>query len=43
MYRGFWLNRLIWPTVWCVAIAAVGVITRRSVAIRRESESLSEY
>jgi hypothetical protein len=41
MYRGFWLSLLIWPTVWCVAIAAVGAITLRWVAIRRESESLN--
>jgi len=37
MYRGFWLSMLIWPTVWCLAIAATGVITLRWVAIRRES------
>jgi hypothetical protein len=42
MYRGFWLNMLMWPTLWCVAIAAVGVITLRWVAIRRQSESLNE-
>jgi hypothetical protein len=41
MYRGFWLM-LIWPTLWCIAIAAVGVITLRWVAIRRQSESLNE-
>jgi hypothetical protein len=42
MYRGFWLNILIWPAIWCIAIAAVGVITLRWVAARRESESLNE-
>jgi hypothetical protein len=42
LYRGFWLNMLIWPTLWCVAIAAVGAITLRWVAIRRQSESLNE-
>jgi hypothetical protein len=41
MYRGFWLSLLIWPTVWCVAIAAAGAITLRWVAIRHESESLN--
>jgi hypothetical protein len=39
-YRGFWLNMLIWPTVWCVAIAAVGIITLRWIAARRQSASL---
>ncbi len=42
MYRGFWLNMLIWPTVWCVVIAAVGLITLRWISVRRESESLHE-
>jgi hypothetical protein len=42
MYRGFWLNMLIWPAVWCVVIAAVGVITLRWIAARRESQSLHE-
>jgi hypothetical protein len=42
MYRGFWLNVLIWPAVWCVVIAAVGVITLRWIAARRESQSLNE-
>ena len=42
MYRGFWLNMLIWPAIWCAAIAALGVITIRWIAIRRESVSLHE-
>jgi len=42
MYRGFWLNMLVWPTVWCVAIAAMGIITLRWIAARRESASLHE-
>jgi hypothetical protein len=42
MYRGFWLNMLILPTLWCVVIAAVGIITLRWIAARRQSESLHE-
>ena len=42
MYRGFWLNMLIWPTLWCVVVAAVGIITLRWIAARRQSESLHE-
>ncbi len=42
MYRGFWLNMLIWPTVWCVAIAAAGMTTLRWIATRGESDSLHE-
>jgi hypothetical protein len=41
MYRGF-LNMLIWPAVWCVIIAAVGVVTLRRIAVRRQSQSLNE-
>jgi len=41
-YRGFWLNMLIWPTLWCVAIAAVGAISLRWIAARRESASLHQ-
>jgi hypothetical protein len=41
-YRGFWLNMLIWPTLWCVAIAAVGAITLRWIAARRESAGLHQ-
>jgi hypothetical protein len=42
MYRGFWLNILIWPTSWCVAVAALGVVTLRWIAARRERASLHE-
>jgi hypothetical protein len=42
IYRGFWLNMLIWPAAWCVAIAAVGVTTLRWIAARRESEGIHE-
>jgi hypothetical protein len=42
MYRGFWLNRLLWPTVWCVAIAILGLIALRWIAVRRESDRLHQ-
>jgi hypothetical protein len=42
MYRGFWLNMLIWPTLWCVAIAAFGAVTLRWIAFRRASATLHE-
>jgi hypothetical protein len=33
----FWLNMLVWPAVWCTAIAVLGAITLHWVAIRRQA------
>ena len=42
MYRGFWLNMLFWPTVSCVAIAILGIITLRWIAARRQIDRLHQ-
>jgi hypothetical protein len=42
LYRGSWLNVMIWPTVWCVVVAVIGTVTLRWVASRREGGGLPE-
>lgn len=42
MYRGFWLNMLLWPTVWCVVVAILGLVSLRWIAARRESDHLHQ-
>ncbi len=40
--RGFWLNLLLWPTVWCIVIAILGLITLRWMATRRQDGAQHE-
>jgi len=40
--RGSWLNMMLWPTVWCIVVAVLGIILLRWVASRRESGGLPE-
>jgi hypothetical protein len=35
--RGSWLNMMLWPTVWCIVVAVLGIILLRWVATRRQS------
>jgi hypothetical protein len=40
--RGSWLNMMIWPTVWCIVVAVLGIILLRWVASRRHGDDLRE-
>lgn len=40
--QGLWLKLLIWPAVWCIVIAILGLITLRSMATRRQDGALHE-
>jgi hypothetical protein len=42
MVRGFWLTMLLWPAVWCVAIAVLGLITLRWMATRPQNAARHE-
>jgi len=39
MNGGFGLNMLVWPAVWCMAVAVLGAITLHWVAMRRRAEA----
>jgi hypothetical protein len=39
---GFWLNMLIWPAVWCIVVAFLGVITLHWMATRRQDSAQNE-
>ena len=40
--QGSWLPMMLWPTVWCIVVAVLGIIMLRWVSSRRESGGLSE-
>ena len=42
LHRGSWLPMMLWPTVWCIVVAVIGIIILRWVANRRESGGLPE-
>jgi hypothetical protein len=42
MNGGFGLNMLIWPAVWCIVIAILGLITLRWMATRRQDAARHE-
>jgi hypothetical protein len=42
LHQGSWLPMMLWPTVWCIVVAVLGIILLRWVASQRESGGLSE-
>jgi hypothetical protein len=42
LHQGSWLPMMLWPTVWCIVVAVIGIIILRWVANRRESGGLPE-
>jgi hypothetical protein len=42
LHQGSWLPMMLWPTVWCIVVAVIGIIIVRWVANRRESGGLPE-
>jgi hypothetical protein len=42
LHQGSWLPMMLWPTVWCIVVAVLGIIILRWVASRREGGGLHE-
>jgi hypothetical protein len=42
LHQGSWLPMMLWPTVWCIVVAVLGIIILRWVASRREGGGLPE-
>jgi hypothetical protein len=42
LHHGSWLTTMLWPTVWCLVVAVMGIIILGWVASRREGRGLPE-